>query len=219
MELEWTGPHESWNNYKFWKLYFKDTQPKLDEIEERGTEVFPPRAVRFDAFQLGLDEIKVVILGQDPYPTKGVAHGYAFSTLPHVKPLPPSLRNIFNEYEEDLQFPRPRNGDLRDWASRGVFLLNTALTVESGRPGSHLDIWSKFTYGVMQALSEQRHTIVWVLLGNKAQEFQALVPPHHHVITAGHPSPLNRSGTFLGSKIFTKTCNLLNLPKEFWKLS
>src|SRR5688572_6525475 len=114
--IETVGPHHTWNKFKCWDIYYKDIAPVLQPMDMHTSSVLPFPNERFNAFQLGVDDIKVVILGQDPYPTKGQAHGYSFSVQPHVKPLPPSLRNIFKEYEADLGYVQPSTGDLRRWA-------------------------------------------------------------------------------------------------------
>jgi uracil-DNA glycosylase len=215
----WSGPHHSWNSFKCWKIYYDEVLPKLEAEERAGKVILPPREHRFNAFQLGVDDIKVVLLGQDPYSTKGDAHGYSFSVQPHRR-IPPSLSRIFSEYQDDLQYSKPSSGDLRRWASRGVFLLNTALTVREGIANSHTDIWSKFTYVLLSELSRRRKGIVYVLLGAKAQQYKALIDEDHNcVICAGHPSPLNRAVPFLGCKMFSRSCKYLGLtPEELWKL-
>lgn len=217
--IETFSPHSSWNSLKSWDHYFDTIKPWLDEQSASGKEVLPRRADQFNAFHLGVDDIKVVILGQDPYPTKGHSHGLAFSTFPHVTPLPHSLRNIYTEATEDLgDWFRPRSGDLRQWSSRGVFLLNTALTVEEGKPGSHIDIWRKFTYETLSRVSRSRSPVAWLLWGKRAQEYQGMVPDHHLVLCAGHPSPLSYR-LFRGCKHFSKAAEFLKInPRDLWSL-
>jgi uracil-DNA glycosylase len=217
--IKTVGPHPSWDKAPFWNTYFKEVLPKLEAELARGHTVLPPQPDWFNCFQLGIDDIKVVLIGQDPYPNEGDAHGYAFSVQPH-RPLTGSLRNLFKEYQNDLGYQAPPSGDLRGWASRGVFLFNTALTVRRGQAGSHLEIWERFTYEVLSYLSRKRKGLVWLLLGNKAQEYRALIDTTKHcVIAAGHPSPLNRTKPFLGSKVFSKACAYLKCtPEELWKL-
>jgi uracil-DNA glycosylase len=223
MDVKWTSPHPSWNKYKCWDEYFKNIAPTLESIENVGNTILPPASNRFNAFQLGVDDIKVVLIGQDPYHTKGMAHGYSFSVLPH-NPTPPSLARIFDEACRDLgeeNFPRPRSGDLRAWHSRGVFLYNAALTVEMGKPLSHINLWSKFTYETLSRLSRSRDGIVWMLLGKQAQVYKALIENSgrsHLILCAGHPSPLNRSDPFYGSGVFSKSVEYLNVPKTWWRL-
>jgi uracil-DNA glycosylase len=219
METKWTGPHESWNRMKCWDYYFKEILPELQKMEEAGRIVLPAASQRFASYELGKDDIKVIIVGQDPYPTKGHAHGLAFSCLPHITKLPPTLCNIFKEAAEDLgeDFGRPRNGDLRKWASNGVFLYNTALTVEEGKPKSHIKLWEKFTYETLRTVSESEQAIAWMLWGKQAQQYEALVPSHHLKLCAGHPSPLGVRN-FTGCKHFSQARDWLELPKDFWKL-
>jgi uracil-DNA glycosylase len=162
------------------------------------------------------DKVKVVILGQDPYPTKGHANGLAFSVHPHVKPLPPSLRNIFREYQDDLGYDQPRHGDLTPWAERGVLLINTALEVGKFKQ------WERFTYDKLRRLSGMRRGIVFILWGAKAQEYAALIDvAHNDVLQAPHPSPLSARTGFFGSKPFT-TANKLRVSGQLepvdWKL-
>jgi uracil-DNA glycosylase len=217
--IKTVGPHHSWDKFKCWNIYYKEVLPKLEAELTESVPILPLRSDWFNAFQLGVDDIKVIILGQDPYPTKGVAHGYAFSTQPHCS-IPASLQTIFREYQDDLQYSKPSSGDLRRWASRGVFLLNTALTVREGHAGSHVKIWERFTYALLSELSRRREGIVWVLLGNKAQQYKGLIDEErHHIICAGHPSPLNRSKPYLGCRMFSRSCKYLGItPEELWKL-
>lgn len=216
--IQTVGPHHSWNKMTAWRTYYEKILPVLEKESETYT-ILPQRSDWFNAFQLGVDNIRVVILAQDPYPTKGDAHGYAFSVQPH-RSIPPSLRNIFKEYEADLGFSPPSSGDLRGWAQRGVFLFNTALTVRQGVANSHTKLWERFTYETLSYLSRKRQGIVWVLLGSKAQQYKALIDESSNlVICAGHPSPLNRTVPFLGCRMFSRSCEWLHLtPEELWKL-
>lgn len=221
--------HRSWRSLKFWKYTYPSLEKKLEEIEASGTVILPRKEDRLKVFDLPFSKVKVVILGQDPYSTKGFAHGLAFSVQPHHQPgvsrynnthghLPPSLRNIFQEYSEDLGYDRPRSGDLREWHKRGVLLLNTALTVEENKPGSHLDLWSKLTYEVLSRLSHRREGLVFMLWGLKAQVFAPLIDQDKHlVLRCGHPSPFS-ARLFHGNRHFSRACEYLNLKPEFWKL-
>lgn len=201
MTIKTHSPLSSWEFLKFWDYFFRSMEKGLDYGADK---VLPARENWFKALELTpFDKVKCVILGQDPYHTKGMAHGLAFSVLPHVKTLPPSLRNIFKEYQDDLNYPAPRNGDLRTWAERGVLLLNTVLTVEEGKPNSHRGIsWERLTYEVVRTLADEGRT-VFILLGKGAQEYKAACGACP-TICAPHPSPLAKG--FLGSKIFTR-CN------------
>lgn len=202
----------SWDDLKFWESDdYKKIIDFLMEEDLKDKKVFPYPNVRRQAFELTpFDKVKVVILGQDPYHTKGMAHGLAFSVQPHVKPWPPSLRNILNEAVEDAHIELPKTGNLEPWAKKGVLLLNTILTVEEGKPLSHKGIgWEKLTYEALSCLSNEREGIVWMLWGREAQQYEALIDKSkHRVITSSHPSPLSYRKGFMGHKPFTR-CNAL----------
>lgn len=210
---------DSWKFLKFWK------SPAFDYICNNWNKICHPAKILphidnwFQALELTpFNRVKVVILGQDPYHTKGMAHGLAFSVLPHIKRLPPSLRNILKEYQEDLRLPQPSSGDLRAWAERGVLLLNTVLTVEEGKPNSHAGIgWEKLTYEIIRNLAE-RGNVVFVLWGTKANEYAAACGTCP-VVSSPHPSPLAKG--FIGSKPFSR-CNeelkRLGLEPIDWRL-
>jgi uracil-DNA glycosylase len=182
----------------------------------RDTEWGVPDEPIYRAYHLTPpDKVKVVILGQDPYPTKGHANGLAFSVHPHVKPLPPSLRNIFREYQDDLGFNEPRNGDLTPWAQRGVLLINTALEIGKFKE------WERFTYDKIRRLSRMPGKRVFILWGRKAQEYRSLILNHadHNtlIIESAHPSPLAARNGFFGSKPFSTANSCLDEPVD-WKL-
>jgi uracil-DNA glycosylase len=150
------------------------------------------------------EEVRVVILGQDPYPTPGHADGLAFSVRPGVRPLPPSLRNVFRELEADLGVPPPADGSLEPWARRGVLLLNTALTVEERAAGAHARLgWGPVTDAVIEAVSARPAPTVFLLWGREAQAKASRVALRHTVLAAAHPSPLAR-GAFFGSRPFSR---------------
>ena len=164
----------------------------------------------FNAFNsLKYDDVKVVILGQDPYHGEGEAHGLAFSVRDGVK-IPPSLRNIFKELNDDLGIKRTKT-DLSDWELQGVLLLNTVLTVTKDSPGSHKDIgWQEFSDLVITKLNERKTPVVFVLWGNYAISKEKLITnPIHHIIKSPHPSPLSASRGFFGSKPFSRINNYL----------
>ena len=164
----------------------------------------------FNAFNsLKYDDVKVVILGQDPYHGEGEAHGLAFSVRDGVK-IPPSLRNIFKELNADLGIKRTKT-DLSDWELQGVLLLNTVLTVTKDSPGSHKDIgWQEFSDLVITKLNERKTPVVFVLWGNYAISKEKLITnPIHHIIKSPHPSPLSASRGFFGSKPFSRINNYL----------
>lgn len=199
-----------------WKTFLgeKGTE-RLNELEtflarERaaGKEIYPSEENIFRAFQLtNPDDVKVVILGQDPYHGENQAHGLSFSVQEGVS-LPPSLRNIFKELTKDLEphgFKAPKNGDLTKWAKQGVLLLNAVLTVEAGQAGSHARRgWEEFTDAVIESLGQKNKGVVFILWGNYAIKKRPLIDESNHcVLTSVHPSPLSASRGFLGSQPFS----------------
>ena len=176
--------------------------------------VLPPEHQRFAALALTPPErVRLVILGQDPYPTAGHAHGLAFSVAPDVRPLPRSLSNIFKELKDDLCV-MPRNGDLRAWACQGVLLLNSCLTVSQGRPGSHARLgWQILTQDVLARVS-QRPT-AFLLWGAHAQGLKPFIRPGAHlIIESAHPSPLSARRGFFGSRPFSRVNDWLTARGE-----
>jgi len=192
--------------------YFKELQQFIDQQSKEGKTIYPAEKDRFNAFSLtALDEVKVVILGQDPYHGEGQAHGLSFSVQPGVK-VPPSLRNIYKELASDLGWSDiPKNGDLRHWASQGVLLLNAVLTVEKANAGSHSKQgWEQFTDNVIQHINDQAEGVVFLLWGSYAIKKSNMINQQkHHVLTAVHPSPLSAYRGFFGCKHFSKTNQLL----------
>jgi len=169
--------------------------------------ILPEAKNIFRAFDLcPLDQVKVVILGQDPYPTRGHAHGLCFSVEPHVRPLPKSLVNVFNEIQTDLGTPMPAHGNLEHWAAQGVLLLNAILTVREGQPASHQNRgWEPFTDFVIQTVSDKAPPSVFMLWGAFAQSKQHLIDSRkHHILTAPHPSPLSTYRGFFGCRHFSR---------------
>ncbi len=170
-----------------------------------GVHIHPDPAHIFAAFDATpFDAVKVVILGQDPYHGPGQAHGLCFSVLPGV-PVPPSLDNIYKELQRDIGMPRPPNGDLMPWAQRGVLLLNSVLTVEEGRAGSHQGRgWEGFTDHVVDVLNREREGLVFLLWGSYAQAKGKVIDPRRHrVLKAPHPSPLSAYRGFIGCGHFS----------------
>ena len=153
------------------------------------------------------EEVRVVILGQDPYPTPGHAHGLSFSVEEDVRPLPRSLNNIFKELESDLGLAKPDNGNLEHWARQGVMLLNSTLTVEAGNAGSHAKYgWSELTDETIRHISDQCQHVVFILWGGHARKKKDLIDASRHlVIESAHPSPLSASRGFFGSRPFSRT--------------
>lgn len=186
--------------------YFTAILDFLAQEKAAGKAIFPPQNEWFAAFkETPFAEIKAVILGQDPYHAPGQAHGLAFSVRPEVPP-PPSLKNIFKELHQDLQIPVPKHGCLKKWASQGVLLLNTALSVEQAKPQSHAKIgWRIFTDTVIQKLSAHPQPLVFLLWGAPAKAKRVFIDAKKHlVLTAAHPSPLSAHQGFLGCKHFSK---------------
>lgn len=189
-----------------WKLVLQDCQHQISHLESRliPFSVTPDFANIFRALSTPIDEAKVVIFGQDPYPTKGHAHGLAFSVSSDVNPLPPSLRNIFKELTDDLDLPLRENGDLTDWVDQGVVLINRILSTQIGQSLAHQDYgWQEITDRVAQELGNR--DVVAILWGKSAQELS-----HHFrddwIIESVHPSPLSAYRGFFGSNPFSK-CN------------
>lgn len=181
----------------------------LKAEEAAGKRIYPPRGSRLAALELcPLDQVKVVILGQDPYHGPGQAHGLSFSVEDGIK-VPPSLANIYKELESDLGLPRPSGGNLRPWARQGVLLLNAALTVEDGKPASHQGKgWEEITDAVIAAVAAKHEPCVFLLWGSHARRKALSVPglaqSHHLVLTAPHPSPLSAHSGFLGCRHFSQ---------------
>lgn len=197
-----------------WKSRLLDVfaEPEMAQLREfllhereRGKTIYPPARQIFAALDATpFDQVKVVILGQDPYHGPGQAHGLCFSVLPGV-PVPPSLQNIFAEIERDLRLPRPDHGCLLPWAQRGVLLLNAVLTVEQARAGAHQGKgWERFTDQVIRRLAEERENLVFLLWGSYAQKKgQFIDARRHRVLRAPHPSPLSAYRGFIGCGHFS----------------
>jgi uracil-DNA glycosylase len=193
------------------KGYMRSLKDFLRKEKDRGKVIFPHSSLWFKALNsTPLDKVRVVILGQDPYPTPGHAHGLCFSVMPEVRPLPKSLVNIFQELEDDLGI-KNQNGCLQHWADQGVLLLNSVLTVECGKPNSHQGKgWEFFTDRVIAAVDGLDHAVVFVLWGAYAQKKGAVINASRHlVIRAPHPSPLSAYRGFFGSRPFSKINNFL----------
>jgi uracil-DNA glycosylase len=194
------------------------------QLERLSKQILPNSEDTFRAFELTLpSSIEVVILGQDPYPTPGNAHGLAFSVQDGVK-IPASLKNIFKELESDLSVPISKSGNLTPWAKQGILLLNTVLSVVAGEAGSHRKKgWEQFTDAVIQAISASARPVVFLLWGADAQKKKSLIDSTRHLILESvHPSPLSARNGFFGSKPFSQINNqLVNWGRTAidWKLS
>ena len=191
---------------EFSKPYYKKLYQTVNE-EYRTHQIFPPADDIFNAFALTpLHEVKVVILGQDPYHGEGQAHGLCFSVKPYVE-IPPSLVNIYKELQDDCGCEIPNNGYLTKWAKQGVLLLNTVLTVRAHQANSHRGIgWEEFTDAAIRVLNEQDRPMVFILWGRPAQMKKSMLTnPNHLIIESPHPSPLSAYRGFFGSRPFSRT--------------
>lgn len=214
--------HESWKPFlksEFEKPYFKELSEFLHQEYETKT-IFPPKKLVFRAFSTDLENIKVVILGQDPYHTPGAAEGLAFS-VPNSQPIPPSLVNIYKEIDADIGSHANPRGNLKNWQDQGVLLLNTVLTVEAHKAKSHAGKgWETFTTEVIKYLNESRPHLVFILWGRDARNKKSLIDESKHLILeSAHPSPLSAHAGFFGSKPFSKTNDFLkskNLEPIKW---
>lgn len=203
--------------------YFLDTMAYVAAERAAGKEIYPPEHDVFNAFRYTpFEQVKVVILGQDPYHGPNQAHGLCFSVLPGVL-VPPSLVNMYKELAQDIAgFQIPQHGYLKSWADQGVLLLNTVLTVERGQAHSHAKLgWETFTDRVIAAVNEHRQGVVFLLWGAHAQKKGRIIDrQRHHVLTAPHPSPLSAHRGFLGCRHFSQTNQLLaqqNLAAIDWQ--
>jgi uracil-DNA glycosylase len=195
---------------EFDKPYFAELVRFLHEEKAAGQVIFPPGSRIFRAFELTpLDQVKVVILGQDPYHGYGQAMGLSFS-VPDGVPAPPSLKNIFKEIEDDLGIRMSGRPNLEGWARQGVLLLNAVLTVRASQPASHSGIgWQEFTDAVIRCINERCEGVVFLLWGRFAQAKRELIDTsRHYVLEAAHPSPLAR-GAFFGCRHFSRTNDIL----------
>lgn len=194
------------------QTYLKDTLEYVAQKRTEGVTVFPPEQQVFSAFDATpFEQVKVVILGQDPYHGPDQAHGLCFSVLPGIKP-PPSLANMYKELVQDIEgFSIPEHGYLMPWAEQGVLLLNTVLTVEQGQAHSHKHLgWEKFTDRVIEEINQHREGVVFLLWGAHAQKKgKNIDKTRHHVLHAPHPSPLSAHRGFFGCQHFSKTNALL----------
>ena len=201
--------HESWKeelDAEFSKPYFRELINYVKE-EYKNTTVYPKGSNIFSAFEYcPFDQVKVVILGQDPYHGAGQANGLSFSVNDGI-PIPPSLQNIFRELKEDLNLEIPKSGNLERWAKQGVLLLNATLTVRAREAGSHQNKgWEKFTDAVIQRISDKKENVVFMLWGGYAKKKGSKIDAaKHKVLTSGHPSPLSANrGHWFGNKHFSQ---------------
>jgi uracil-DNA glycosylase len=195
---------------EFEKPYFAAIKSFLIHEKEAGKTIYPPGSLIFNAFQhTPFNQVKVLLLGQDPYHQPGQAMGLSFS-VPQGVTIPASLRNVYKELQSDVGFVPPKHGNLEKWAAQGVFLLNAMLTVEASKPASHQTIgWQLFTDAVIKTLSDQHQGIIFLLWGSFAHKKETLIDTaRHHILKAAHPSPL-AGNAFLGCRHFSQTNALL----------
>ena len=215
----------NWDNIlkeEFEKDYFKELM-KFVSQEYKNKTIYPKQSDVFNAFRYtDFDNVKVVILGQDPYHGPNQAEGLSFSVSNDVL-KPPSLKNIFKELESDLQIPFPEHNSLKSWAKEGVLLLNAVLTVEEHNPTSHKDHgWETFTDDIIKIINNKKTPVVFILWGSYARNKKSLITnPIHYVIESPHPSPFSAYSGFFGSKPFSKTNNFLKskgLKEINWRI-
>lgn len=210
-----------WLKEEWSKPYFKELSSFLHE-EYKYKNIYPPKEEVFTAFKAcSYDDIKVVILGQDPYHQKGQAHGLAFSVTPNTQ-IPPSLLNIYKELKEDVGTYIPNNGYLIPWAKQGVFLLNSVMSVEDSKPRSHAGKgWETFTDNVIKKINEKDEKVVFMLWGRDARNKASMIDNKHLVLSAAHPSPLSAYNGFFGCKHFSKANTFLkenNREEIHWQI-
>jgi len=201
-----------------WQMALADLRPLLNEIEAKvapDSEVAPPLPMVMRAFELPITEVRVLIVGQDPYPTPRHAVGLSFAVKPGVNPLPRSLQNIMRELRDDLGKEVSNSGDLSRWSSQGVMLLNRHLTTSTGQTAAHFDAgWARFTEAAIRVLNRARgNKLIAILWGNEAIGLRGLLPDAQ-VITSAHPSPLSARKGFFGSKPFSRANESLRFVGE-----
>lgn len=212
LEAGWRGALER----EFDSPYMAELRRFLQSERTAGRTLYPPARDIFRAFDLTpFDQVRVVIVGQDPYHGPGQAHGLCFS-VPDAVAVPPSLANIFSELESDLGVRRPANGNLEHWARQGVLLLNATLTVRERKAGSHQGAgWERFTDAVIQTLNDQRQGLIFLLWGRSAQQKAQVVDARrHHLLRAAHPSPFSARNGFFGCRHFSQVNELLTARGE-----
>lgn len=215
----WKKPLEN----EFQKEYFKKIEAFIEKEKQKGKTIFPKEKDVFSLFNLvNFEDVKVVIIGQDPYHGYGQAHGLSFS-VPKGEKIPPSLKNIYKELHSDLGIQIPDNGFLEYWAKQGVFLMNAIMTVNAKEPASHKKAgWENFTNNIIKLLSKEREKLVFVLWGNFAKKkLEFIDETKHLVLTSAHPSPLSAYNGFFGNKHFSKINAYLkenNIKEIDWQI-
>ena len=228
-----SGGHEfDWSHLHFWKKpEWQEIQDFIKLQKERGVVINPSYNISDILKPLELTpfkNVKILILGQDPYAKEGQADGIAFSSLPNRRKIPGSLQTIFKSYRRDTGYRYPTTGDLRNWCRNGVLLGNTLWTVESGKRKSHYwinskKLWQKLTEEIIQVLNEKKEKMVFIFMGRVAQEHAYLVrkTTKHLVLEVPHPSPFNNiqpGPKFEDYEIFKKSCEFLNIDTKIWRL-
>lgn len=201
---------------EFDKPYFNELIQFLKQEKKNAKIIYPPGKFIFHAFALTPpQQVKVVLLGQDPYHGFGQAHGLCFSVEHGIKP-PPSLQNIYKEIAEDMQKPIPTHGNLEHWAKQGIFMLNSSLTVEANKPMSHSKIgWEQFTDTVIKTISLQMDGVIFILWGRFAQQKETFIDSSkHYILKAAHPSPFSAYNGFFGCKHFSKVNEILRVQHK-----
>jgi uracil-DNA glycosylase len=208
MQVDIDSSWKSTLHEEFQQPYFQELAGYIRDEKKSGKIIFPPGPLIFNAFsQTPFNQVRVVILGQDPYHGPGQANGMSFSVARGIK-SPPSLVNIFKELQADIGLPEiPSHGDLSAWAQQGVLLLNASLTVRQGEPNSHANLgWMRFTDTVIQSINEKCSGVVFILWGKFAQQKAELIDSSKHlIISSAHPSPFSADKGFFGSRPFSKT--------------
>mgnify|MGYP000063578753 CR=1 FL=1 len=206
--------NEGWKSRlkkEFGSPYFAELKEFLVQEKAAGHTIYPPGTMIFNAFdQTPFEEVKVVLLGQDPYHGPGQAHGLCFSVAEGIS-HPPSLQNIFKELRDDLGYAIPKSGNLEKWARQGVLLLNATLTVRAASAGSHQNKgWEQFTNAVIRLLSDEKEGLIFILWGRYAQAKEAMIDTgKHFILKAAHPSPLSAYNGFYGCRHFSKVNEIL----------
>lgn len=218
--------HINWAKYldnEVKKDYFKNILNKLDEEEKKGKIIYPSKENWFNVLKMNPENIKVVVIGQDPYHGENQAHGYSFSVKKGIK-IPPSLKNIYNEIENEYSYTMSKsNGDLTPWVEQGVFLLNSILTVEKSNPASHKNLgWDKFTDNLIKIISDNCENVVFLLWGKFAESKKNLINTSKHlVLISAHPSPYS-AHNFFGNNHFLLANKYLkekNIKEIDWKIT
>jgi uracil-DNA glycosylase len=202
---------------EFNQSYMKALEQFLQQEQKAGKTILPQPSLWFNALNsTPIDSVKVLILGQDPYPTKGHAHGLCFSALDSIEPLPKSLQNIYKELKSDLNIDNTHTANLQAWAKQGVLLLNAVLTVEEGKANAHKNRgWERFTDKIIEVVNEKCDNVVFVLWGSYAQKKAKLIDEAKHLIIQDpHPSPLSAYRGFWGSKPFSRINSYLKADKR-----